>query len=169
MKFSAMLAGIFAALVAAAPAAEAQVRRDTSAALPVFERGAVDAKQLNNLNFKQQDLSYLFQLNRGSLDFGLLQRLGVQNNFNVLAFQDLFNVNSFDVNSLLRFQQLHTVLSIAQTGVFNRFDLAGLNLGGLDLGLINGIGAFDVGTLIDASLVPQIQSVVNTITSTVII
>ncbi|KAG8422481.1 hypothetical protein J3459_010330 [Metarhizium acridum] len=174
MKLSTVLAGTFAALVAAAPApapvAEAEVQADTSVALPVFERGAFDAKRVNNLNFKQQDLSYLFSLNRQSLNFDLLQRLALQNNFNVFAFQDLFNVGTFNINALLQFQQLQTVLAIAQTGVFNQFDLAGLNLGALNLGLINGIGAFDIGSIIDVALVPQIQSVVaSTVTPTVII
>lgn len=162
MKLSTILVGAFAALATAAPAPapEAAVQEEASIALPVFERGSFDPKRLNNLNFKQRDLSYLLKLN--SLDLGLFQRLGRQNNFNVVVFQDLFNNNNFDLNALLQFQQLQTILAIAQTGVFNQFDLGGLNLGGLNLGVINGIGGFNVGGIIDAALVPQIQTVVNT-------
>jgi hypothetical protein len=155
MKLSALLAATLATVVAAAPAPAQEAETQ-----PLFERASFDANRLNNFNFRQQDLSYLFKLN--SLDLGLLQRLGNQNNFNVLLFQDLFNGGNFNINALLQFQQLQTVLAIAQTGVFNQFDLAGLNLGGLNLGLINGIGGFDVGSIIDAALVPQIQNIVNT-------
>lgn len=162
MKLSTILAGTFAALATAAPAAapEPQGQQETSIALPVFERGSFDAGRLNNLNFKQRDINYLFKLN--SLDLGLLQRLGRQNNFNIIAFQDLFNNNAFNLNAILQFQQLQTILAIAQTGVFNQFDLAALNLGGLNLGVINGIGGFDIGTIIGGGLGPQIQNVVNT-------
>lgn len=164
MKLSTVLAGTFAAFVTAAPAAApvAEAEVDAPVALPVFERGVFDAKRVNNLNFRQQDLSYLFALNQGSFNFGLLQQLALQNNFNIFAFQDLFNVGTFNINALLQLQQLQTVLAIAQTGVFNQFDLAALNLGALNLGLINGIGAFDIASIIDVGLVPQIQSVVST-------
>ncbi|KAK2589563.1 hypothetical protein QQS21_012760 [Conoideocrella luteorostrata] len=166
MKLSAALLGAFATIVSAAPV-ESSTQADTSAAFPVFERANIDVNRLNRLNFKQQDLSYLLKIN--NLDMNLLQQLGRNNNFNVLAFQDLFNVNNFNIASLLQFQQLQTILAIAGTGVFNQFNLAGLNLGGLNLGLINGIGGFDVAKIIDVAVVPQIQTIVSTVTPTVII
>ncbi|OAQ63120.1 hypothetical protein VFPPC_09019 [Pochonia chlamydosporia 170] len=169
MKLSTIIAGTFAAIAAAAPAPapEAQAEPGTSVALPVFERASFDAGKLNNLNFKQQDLRYLFKMN--SLDLNLLQVLGRQNNFNVLAFANVFNNDAFNLNALLQFQQLQTILAIAQTGVFNQFDLAGLNLAGLNLGVINGIGAFDIASIVDVAVIPQIQTVVQTITPTVIL
>lgn len=143
MRFSTMITGAFAALAAAAPAAE--------------KRGVFDASQLNGLGFNSLDLSYLNVIN--SFDLGLLQQLSIQNNFNALAFESLFSSNVFDVNAILQLQQLQTVLQLGQLGVFNAFDLSSLNLAALQLGLVNNIGAFDLSSLIDASLVPQIQAI----------
>ncbi|POS81400.1 hypothetical protein DHEL01_v200187 [Diaporthe helianthi] len=145
MKFSTIFAGALAAAV-------------TSAA-PAEKRGQLDIAQLNNLQgFNQLDINYLNVIN--SLDLQLLNTLAVQNNFNALAFQGLFQNNQvFDVASLLQLQQLQTVLQLGQLGVFNAFDLSSLNLQALQLGLINNVGAFDLGSLIDASLVPQITAI----------
>ena len=48
------------------------------------------------------------------------------------------------------------LLAIASTGVFNAFDLGRLNLGGLNLGLVNSLGALELGQFIEASLRPQV-------------
>lgn len=144
MKFSTIFAGALAAVASAAP---------------TEKRGQLDISQLNNLQgFNQLDINYLNRIN--SLDLQLLNTLAVQNNFNALAFQGLFQNNQvFDVASLLQLQQLQTVLQLGQLGVFNAFDLSSLNLQALQLGLINNVGAFDLGSLIDASLVPQITAI----------
>lgn len=144
MRFSTILSGAFAALAVAAP---------------TEKRGVFDAASLNGLSFNSLDLGYLNVIN--SLDLGLLQQLSIQNNFNALAFESLFQAQVFDINSLLQAQQLQVLLQLGQLGVFNAFDLASLQLQQLQLGLISNVGAFDVSSLIDASLVPQIQAIVS--------
>lgn len=127
-------------------------------AIPTAEkRTKIDTNQLNKLVMKQTDLNYLLGVNK--LDLGLFQNLGIHNRFDIIQFQSLFNSGSFDLTSILRFQQLHTLLIIANTGVFNNFDLSTLNLGGIDLALINNLGGVNLGQFIDVSVVPQIQTI----------
>ncbi|KND93056.1 hypothetical protein TOPH_02361 [Tolypocladium ophioglossoides CBS 100239] len=152
MKFSTILAGTFAAVVAAAPAPASEPESE-AVALEARNK-SIDVGRLNNLNFKQQDLNYLFRLN--SVDLQLFQHLGINNNFNVVVFHDLFNGDNFNINALLQFQQMHTLLAIASTGVFNTFDLSKLNLGGINMGLINGVGGVDLGQFIDVGVRPQV-------------
>ncbi len=142
---------IFSALAAVGYAAPAK---------EVDTRSSFDLSQLNNLNFQNQNFEYLNVIN--SLDLQLLAQLGQVNNFNVLSFQGLFNQNSFDINSLLQFQQLQMVLQLAQLGLFNGFDLSSLNFNNLNFGLINSVSSFDVNSLIDQSLAPQITQVIQT-------
>ncbi|KEY65046.1 hypothetical protein S7711_08436 [Stachybotrys chartarum IBT 7711] len=158
MKFSAILAGTFAVLASSAP---------TTSAVAVQERAVFDPTLLNNLVFNQVDLNYLLQLN--SLDLGLFQHLALQNNLDALLFQQVFNSQVFDVQSLLRFQQLQTLLAVAQTGVLNGFDLASLQLGVLDLGLINGIAGVNLGPFINAANIPQIQIIAGGVVPTIIV
>lgn len=146
MKISAIAAALLAAVVTAAPAA-------------LEERKKVDYSSLNNLVFKQANFNYLLNLN--SLNLQLFQQLGSNNNLNVLLFQDVFNVNNFDLNSILQFQQLQTLLAIAQTGVLNSFDLSSLSLGSLNLGLIGGIGSVDLTQFITAASIPQIETIAS--------
>ncbi|KAM3497910.1 hypothetical protein MY10362_008749, partial [Beauveria mimosiformis] len=153
MKFSTLIAAALGAVATAAPAPAAE-----AAALEA--RSAFDFGQLNNLVFKQTDFNYLLNIN--SLDLQLFQQLGVNNNLNLLLFQDVFNVNSFDLNSLLQFQQLQTLLAIAGTGALNGFDLGSLALGGLNLGLVNGIGGVDLRQFVSSSSIPQIESIAKT-------
>lgn len=152
MKFSTLIAAAFGAVVTAAPA---PAPAPEHAALE--ERRTFDFGQLNNLVFKQSDFNYLLNIN--SLNLQLFQQLGRNNNLNVLLFQDVFNVNSFNLNSLLQFQQLQTLLSIAGTGALNGFDLGGLALGNLNLGLVGGIGGVDLRQFVSAGSVPQIETI----------
>ena len=147
MKFSTIIASTFAVLAASAPASV------------VEERAVFNASQLNELSFNVTDFNYLLSLN--ALDLTRFQTLGVSNNLNILIFQDLFNAQVFSLNALLQFQQLSTLLAIASTGIFDKFDLSSLSLGDLNLGLINGIGAVDLAQFIDATLVPQIEIIAN--------
>ena len=48
------------------------------------------------------------------------------------------------------------MLAIAETGIFDQFELSGLQLGGLNLGLIDGIGGLDLTQFIDAAARPKI-------------
>ncbi|KAJ4164698.1 hypothetical protein LMH87_006360 [Akanthomyces muscarius] len=159
MKFSTLIAAAFGAVVTAAPA-------------PALEPAALEARksfdfgQLNNLVFKQSDFNYLLNIN--SLNLNLFQQLGRNNNLNVLLFQDVFNVNSFDLNSLLQFQQLQTLLAIAGTGALNGFDLGGLALGNLNLGLVGGIGGVDLRQFVNSASIPQIETIAKTVSTTII-
>lgn len=150
MRFSTIFTGAFAALATAAPVTESPAAE---------KRGVFNAAQLNGLGFNSLDLSYLNVIN--SFDLGLLQQLSVQNNFNSLAFESLFSSNVFNVNSILQLQQLQVLLQLGQLGVFNTFDLGSLQLELLQLGLVSNVGAFDLSSLIDASLVPQIQAIAS--------
>ncbi|RBR07435.1 uncharacterized protein FIESC28_10676 [Fusarium coffeatum] len=106
------------------------------------------------LAFGQVDLNYLLKVNE--LDLVKLQTLSIKNNFDVNVFSDLFAADEFSIKSLLELQQLSTMLAIAETGIFDQFELSGLQLGGLNLGLIDGIGGLDLTQFIDAAARPKI-------------
>ncbi|EQB59000.1 hypothetical protein GCG54_00008019 [Colletotrichum gloeosporioides] len=147
MRFSTVIVSAFAAFTAAAPTTNEP-------------RANVDLSQLNNLQgFRNLDLNYLLALN--GLNLQGLGQLGQVNNLNVLAFQNLFGAQNFDLNALLQLQQLSTILAIQQQGVFGNVNLANLNFGGLNLGLINGIGQVNLGQFIDQALIPQITQIVQ--------
>ena len=157
MKLSVMIFAAFAAVSFAAPAPE-PVEAEAAGVEPRGgDNRSVRAGDFNNFNFQSQDLNYLLRMN--NLNLEVLQQLSIQNNLNLGGFQSLFSVQGFDLNSLLQFQQLNTLVTIANTGVFNTFDLGALNFGGLNLGVINGINSFNVGSLVEQSLVTQITSV----------
>ena len=144
MQFSTLIVSALATLAAAAPTKE------------VAERSSFDLSVLNNLNnFNQQNFNYLLNIN--SLNLGLLGQLGSINNFNVLSFQSLFQSNSFDLNGLLQLQQLQLLLQFQQLGVLSGFDLSGLNLNLVNLGLLGNIGGLDLTQFIQSSALPQIQ------------
>ncbi|KAM3538036.1 hypothetical protein ARSEF1564_009042 [Beauveria bassiana] len=159
MKFSTLISAALGAVATAAPAPAAE-----TAALEA--RSSFDFGQLNNLVFKQNDFNYLLNIN--SLDLQLFQQLGINNNLNLLLFQDVFNVNSFDLNSLLQFQQLQTLLAIAGTGALNGFDLGSLALGGLNFGLVNGIRGVDLRQFVSSSSIPEIESIAKKVSTPLI-
>ncbi|GKU04034.1 hypothetical protein FLAG1_06278 [Fusarium langsethiae] len=106
------------------------------------------------LAFGQVDLNYLLKVNE--LDLVKLQTLSIKNRFDVNVFADLFAADEFSIKSLLQLQQLSTMLAIAETGIFDQFELSSLKLGDLDLGLIDGIGSIDLTQFIDAATRPKI-------------
>ncbi|CEI66539.1 hypothetical protein FVEN_g8285 [Fusarium venenatum] len=106
------------------------------------------------LAFGQVDLNYLLQVNQ--LDLVRLQTLSIKNRFDVNIFADLFAADEFSIKSLLQLQQLSTMLAIAETGIFDQFELSSLKLGDLNLGLIDGIGGIDLTQFIDAATRPKI-------------
>ncbi|KZL80057.1 hypothetical protein CI238_08777 [Colletotrichum incanum] len=147
MRFSSIIVAAFAAFATAAPTT-------------VETRANIDLGQLNNLQgFKNLDLNYLLALN--NLNLGQLGQLGQVNNLNIGAFQGLFGAQNFDLNALLQLQQLSTILAIQQQGLFNNVNLAQLNLGGLNFGLIQNLGGLNLGQFIDQNLVGQISQVVQ--------
>jgi len=148
MKPVTFIVGALATLATAAPTKE------------VVEKRGGGFNGINNFNFVDDNFAYLASI--GGLDFQLLAQLGSVNQFDVLGqFGGLFNANVFDIQNILAFQQLQTLLQFAQLGVFNQFDLSSLAFSGLNLGLIGGINSFDINSLISSSLVPQIQGVIS--------
>ncbi|KAI1415745.1 hypothetical protein F5Y13DRAFT_135843 [Hypoxylon sp. FL1857] len=147
MKPTPMLVSALAAVASAAPTTTAE------------KRTAVDLGAFNNFGFANQDLQYLLAIN----DFNLqaFAQLAAFNNLNIGGFQSLFVNNAFDINSLLQLQQIALLSELGGLGVFSNFDLSSLQLNVFDLGLIGGIGGFDVSSLVDQSLVPQIQTIIQ--------
>jgi hypothetical protein len=107
-----------------------------------------------DLAFGQVDLNYLLEVNE--LNLVKLQELSGENNFDITIFADLFASKDFSLKQLLELQQLSTMLKIAETGIFDEFELSKLELGGLNLGLIDGIASIDLTQFIDAALKPKI-------------
>ncbi|KAI0144308.1 hypothetical protein GGR57DRAFT_507698 [Xylariaceae sp. FL1272] len=140
-----MIIGAFAALVSAAPTT-------------VESRSAVDLNAFNQFAFANQDLQYLLAINQ--FDLQAFAQLSAFNNLQIVNFQSLFSNDVFDVNALLQLQQVAMLAQLAQLGVFSNFDLSSVNFNVFDLGLANAIGGFNVGSIIDVSLVPQIQTVI---------
>ncbi|KAK0391214.1 hypothetical protein NLU13_0715 [Sarocladium strictum] len=172
MKFSTILSGLFAATAIAAPVSsstatttEARDVVDTSPN-PLSARTVFNAGSFNNLRFNQIDLRYLQGLN--AFDLQLFQTLSVRNNLDVVFFQNVFNAQVFDINALLQLQSLHTLLLIGRTGVFNSFDLRGLQFSNLNFGLINSLAGVDLVQFIDTSFSSQIQTVADAVSVQII-
>ncbi|KAK1674796.1 hypothetical protein BDP55DRAFT_729442 [Colletotrichum godetiae] len=156
MRFSTIILSTLTAFAAAAPVTDTLEPRQGNN----NNKNNIDLANLNNLQgFRNLDLNYLLALN--NLNLQGLGQLGQVNNLNLAAFQNLFAAQNFDLNALLQLQQLSTVLAIQQQGVFGNVNLAQLNLGGLNLGLIGGVGQVNLGQFIDQGLVGQINQVVQ--------
>lgn len=113
-----------------------------------------DDRKGGELAFGQVDLNYLLKVNE--LNLVKLQTLSIKNKFDINVFSDLFAADEFSIKSLLELQQLSTMLAIAETGIFDQFELSSLQLGNLNLGLIDGIGGLDLTQFIDAATRPKI-------------
>ncbi|KAJ0319480.1 hypothetical protein COL5a_010188 [Colletotrichum fioriniae] len=161
MRFSTIILSTLTAFAAAAPVADTlEPRQGNGNNNNNNNKNNIDLANLNNLQgFRNLDLNYLLALN--NLNLQGLGQLGQVNNLNLAAFQNLFAAQNFDLNALLQLQQLSTVLAIQQQGVFGNVNLAQLNLGGLNLGLIGGVGQVNLGQFIDQGLVGQINQVVQ--------
>ncbi|KAI3329211.1 hypothetical protein HD806DRAFT_276223 [Xylariaceae sp. AK1471] len=150
MKASTIFVGALAAVASAAPTTTTTTEK----------RGqAIDPNAFNQFGFANQNLQYFNAIN--SFNLQAFEQLGAFNNLNIGNFQGLFSNNVFDLNSLLQLQQVALLSQLGGLGVFGNFDLSTINLGGLNLGLVNSISSFDVSSLIDVNLVPQIQSVIQ--------
>lgn len=147
MKFSTVIVSALAAVASAAPAKKEE------------PRAAFDASLFNNFAFQSQDLAYLSALN--SLDFNAIQQLIAVNNLNAGSFSGLFSNNVFDVNSILQLQQIQSLIQLQQIGVLGGFDLSSFALNSVNLGLINSVGGVDLTQFIDASLAPQLETVIQ--------
>ncbi|KAI1393960.1 uncharacterized protein F4822DRAFT_31850 [Hypoxylon trugodes] len=148
MKFSTIFVGALAAVASAAPTSTATEKR-----------ASVDIAAFNNFGFANQDLQYLLAINGFNLQ--AFAQLAAFNNLNIGGFQSLFSNNVFDVNALLQLQQIALLSQLGGLGIFGNFDLGALQLNVFDLGLIGGVGGFDISSIIDQALVPQIQTVIQ--------
>lgn len=153
MKVTSILVGALATVVAAAPTE----KRSFGGSQDFSSFGNFGG--VNNFGFNNLDLGYLASVN--NLDFQILAQLSQVNEFDVLQFGSLFNNDVFDVNSLLQFQQLATLIQLSSLGAFNGLSLSGLNFNNLGFGLISNVNSFAFGGLIDQSLVPQLTSIAN--------
>ncbi|CAJ0540707.1 Ff.00g076850.m01.CDS01 [Fusarium sp. VM40] len=126
-----------------------------------------DDNKRGGLAFGQVDLNYLLQVNE--LNLVKLKQLSGENNFDITVFADLFASKDFSLKQLLELQQLSTVLKIAETGIFDEFELSRLELGGLNLGLIDGIASIDLTKFIDAALKPKITIIAKKVTNVIVI
>lgn len=159
MKFSVVLTVLIATFVTAAPTAVVD-ETPVTALTTVESRSTIDLSRLNGLRgFQNVDLNYLLRLNRVNLN--LLQQLGQVQNLDLLAFSHLFNARSFDVRSLLQLQQLHTILTFHQQGLFNSLNLTNLHLGGLNLGLIQDVHGIDLDQFIGRDVIGRVHEVAN--------
>lgn len=157
MKASTIFVSALAAVASAAPTTTTMEKRT-----------GVDLNAFNQFGFANQNLQYFNAINGFNLQ--AFEQLAAFNNLNILGFQGLFSNNVFDINALLQLQQVALLSQLGGLGVFGNFDLSTIQLGGLNLGVVNAIGGFDIGSLIDASLQPQIQSIIQqTQLSTVVV
>ena len=152
MKPSTILASAFVAFAAAAP---------TTGTTPA-KRGEVDLGAFNQFSFANQDLQYLNAVN--GLDLESFARLSAFNNLQIVQFQQVFvQQEVIDINALLQLQQIQLLGQLAGLGLFSNFDLASVQINILDLGILSDpIGRFDISSLIDQALVPQIQTKIET-------
>ncbi|KAI2602830.1 hypothetical protein GGR54DRAFT_464662 [Hypoxylon sp. NC1633] len=147
MKPTTLLVSALAAVASAAPTSAAE------------KRTSFDLNSFNNFGFANQDLQYLLAINGFNLQ--AFAQLGAFNNLNIGGFESLFNNNVFDINALLQLQQIALLAELGGLGIFGNFDLSSLQLNVFDLGLINGVGGFDISAIIDQSLAPQIETVIQ--------
>ncbi|KAI1345033.1 hypothetical protein F5Y15DRAFT_15300 [Xylariaceae sp. FL0016] len=148
MQFSTLLTGALAAVASAAPATSTHEKRLS-----------VDLGSFNNFGFANQDLQYFNAIN--AFDLQAFAQLSAFNNLNIGNFQSVFVNNVFDINALLQLQQIALLSQLGGLGVFGNFDLSTVNFNTFDLGLISGIGGFDVSSLVDPSLIGQVQTVIQ--------
>ncbi|KAI0872666.1 hypothetical protein GGS24DRAFT_427333 [Hypoxylon argillaceum] len=148
MKASTIFVGALAAFATAAPTTTTPEKRTS-----------VDLSAFNQFGFANQNLQYFNAIN--AFDLQAFEQLAAFNNLNIGGFESLFSSNVFDLNSLLQLQQIALLSQLGGLGVFSNFDLSSLQLGGLNFGLVNSLSSFDFSSLIDASLVPQLQAVIQ--------
>ncbi|KAI1767315.1 hypothetical protein GGR53DRAFT_463618 [Hypoxylon sp. FL1150] len=148
MKASTIFASVLAAVATAAPTSTVSEKR-----------ASVDLGAFNNFSFANQDLQYLLAIN--DFDLQAFAQLAAFNNLDIGGFQALFAGNSFSLGDVLQLQQVALLSQLGGLGVFGNFDLSALQVNVFDLGLISGIGGFDLAGLVDQSLGGQIQAVIQ--------
>lgn len=157
MKTVSIIVSALAAFATAAPAAAPA----SSSPAPAAKRLAVDLGAFNQFSFANQDLQYFNAIN--GFDLQSLVQLSSFNNLNLGGFQNIFVQDAFDINALLQLQQVALLSQLSGLGIFGNFDLASLQLGTLNLGLLgSSIGGFNLASLVDASLIPQLQAIIQT-------
>ncbi|RYP69207.1 hypothetical protein DL769_005322 [Monosporascus sp. CRB-8-3] len=149
MKPTTMLISTLAAVASAAPAATESRGM----------RSKVNLGEYNDFSFANDDLQYLNAVNK--LDMRALVKLSAFNNLDISGFKEVFVRDEIDIEALLQLQQIALLIQLADAGLFDDFDLAIIEIDTIDLGLLSGVGDFDVASLIDDSLAPKLQAVIK--------
>ncbi|RYO78723.1 hypothetical protein DL766_006189 [Monosporascus sp. MC13-8B] len=149
MKLTGMLISALAAVASAAPAATESLEK----------RGRVDLGEYNNFAFANEDLQYFNAVNE--LDLRVFVELSARNNLDIAGFKKVFVRDVLDIDALLQLQQIALLIQLADIGLFRDIDLAIIKIETIDLGILSGIGRFDVASLIDDSLAPKLQDVIR--------
>lgn len=158
MKASTIIVSALASLVAAAPTEKKVEERGFSNFLGA---GA------NFGGFGNSQLDYIFQLNGGLDQFGILQQLALQQNLGLGQFDALFGLNNnqngfLDLNSILLLQQINDLVAFANFGVLGGFDLSSLILQNnvVNTGLL-GLNAINLGQLVQPQVISQVQTIAS--------
>ncbi|KAK7755180.1 hypothetical protein SLS62_002685 [Diatrype stigma] len=124
------------------------------------KRASVDLAAFNQFAFQNQDLQYFNAIN--GLDLNGLVQLSVSNGLDLGVFQSVFVQDVVDVNALLQLQQVALLAQLGGLGLLGGVDLTAVQIDVLNLGLLgDAIGGFDLSSLVDQALVPQLQTVIQ--------
>lgn len=142
-------------------AAAASAAPTSTAATGCSKRSSsVDLNAFNQFSFENQDLQYFNAIN--GLDLNSLVQLSVSNGLDLGVFQSIFVQDVIDVNALLQLQQVALLSQLGGLGLLGGINLASVEINVLNLGLLgDSIGGFDLSSLVDQALVPQLQTVIQ--------
>ncbi|RYP18394.1 hypothetical protein DL767_009843 [Monosporascus sp. MG133] len=149
MKPTTMLISALAAVASAAPAATGIQEK----------RGRMDLGEYNNFAFANEELQYFNAIN--DLDMKALVKLSDSKNLDISDFKRVFVRDELDIDALLQLQVVALLSQLAAVGLFDDFDVAVIKVKTIDLGLLSDLGRFDVSSLIDDSLVPNLRDAIK--------
>ncbi|RYP53910.1 hypothetical protein DL768_001222 [Monosporascus sp. mg162] len=124
-----------------------------------FDFAKEELREYNDFAFANEELQYFNAIN--DFDLQALVKLLVFKNLDMSDFKDVFVLDEFDINALLQLQVIALLSQLAAAGLFDDFDVTIIKVKTIDLGLLSDLGHFDVASLIDDSLVPQMQDVIE--------
>ncbi|RYP91816.1 hypothetical protein DL770_002072 [Monosporascus sp. CRB-9-2] len=157
MKPITMLISALAAVASAAPAATGSQEKRGKMDFGKFNN--LDRGEYNNFAFANEELQYFDAINE--LDLKAFVKLSAFNDLDISDFKQLFVRDELDIDALLQLQVVVLLSQLAAVGLFDDFDLAVIKVKTIDLGLLSDIGRFDVASLIDDSVVPDLQDAIQ--------
>lgn len=153
-SFATLFVSALAAVASAAPASSVPSKATE-------KRAEIDLGAFNGFSFANQDLEYFNAVN--GLDLNALVQLSAVNGLDLGGLQALFVEDVVDIGALLQLQQVALLSQLGGLGIFGDLDLASIEINIIDLGILGeSVGGFDVSTLVDQALLPQIQNVIQT-------